>query len=298
MHSSPWLSRFGWRCARAALAVLVAAVAALGSCSSDSPDVTNPDVPNILILVNVQGVLADVASLQVRASLNGKSDPVGLNITNNTSQFALTLPNTAPSLGTLRVDGFGLDSHKCYQASGSVTTQLTAGTTYQELTLNLTSVGTRLCQLVVDISGGGTVTSTPPGISCGSGSNVCSFGFAYGTTVTLSGPLLAQSYPVWSANCVSAGAQSPTLQDRHPRRRRAARRRPFRPAQLQRRRLLPVQPPALVLLDKRPVGQRPERRLGGRRDSVVDHALRRQPVDGDGKPEPQQPHPGVGQRPG
>ena len=205
---SPWSTRFAARLPRAVLPALVAAVVAFGSCTTDQAIDVN--IPNILVIVNVHGVLADVTSLQVRAALNGKSDPVGLNITNNTSQFALTLPNAPQSLGTLRIDGYGLDNHQCYQASGSITTQLVAGNTYQELVLTLNSVGARLCQLDVDLTGTGAVTSTPPGISCGGGNTVCSFGFAYGTAVTLAGPISAQSYPVWSANCVSGGAQSVT----------------------------------------------------------------------------------------
>ncbi len=203
-----WRSRAVPKRARAVLPAVVAALVALGSCADEAtPDGMTPEAASILVLVNVQGVLADVTSLQVRASLNGKSDPVGLNITNNTSQFAISLPNTPQSLGTLRIDGFGLDSRQCYQASGSVTTQLVAGTNYQELTLALIAVGTRLCQVVVDLNGSGVVTSTPPGITCGGEPSVCSFGFPYGTAVTLSGPLSPQSYPVWSPNCTTTGAQ-------------------------------------------------------------------------------------------
>ena len=158
---SRWFARF------AAVPALCGAL----SCSNEMPvDVTPPD--SILILVEVVGTLPQMSALQVRASLNSQSDMTGLSITQNTSRFAVKLPNLPENYGALKIDAFSLDSDQCQLASGQVTETLVTGKTYYELKLTLSQQAQRRCQLLVQATGTGNVTSDPTGIDCG-GSGSC-----------------------------------------------------------------------------------------------------------------------------
>src|SRR4051812_42634050 len=89
--------------------ILLAAFLGLGSCSD------TPEISTILLIVNVPAVPFGT-TLEVRAVLrndtdpNGITDPAGIHITNNKSQFAVVLPNTAPYVGSaLELDAYVLD---------------------------------------------------------------------------------------------------------------------------------------------------------------------------------------------
>lgn len=188
---SRWLSRF------AAVPVLCGAL----SCSSEAP-VEMPLPPDsILILVEVVGTLPQMTALQVRASLNAQSDMAGLSITQNTSRFAVKLPNVPENYGALKVDAFSLDSDQCQLASGQVTETLVMGKTYYELKLTLSQQAQRRCQLLVQATGSGNITSDPAGIDCGGAGKICAYDFPFGTRVTLKSPSAPNSYPVWGRGC-------------------------------------------------------------------------------------------------
>lgn len=176
-----------------------------GSLLSSSCDPERIPDDQILVMVNVKGVLSSTQALQVKSSLNGKSDPDGLTITNNTTKFAIRFPRDPKNYGALRVDGFALDGNQCYLANGQVTEQITDAKTYYELDLTLTPSAFPMCSLAVKImsSGNETVTSTPLGINCGGGQTVCSFDFPYGTPVVLQGTSNHTKYPVWISGCTA-----------------------------------------------------------------------------------------------
>lgn len=172
--------------------------------SSCSPS-TVPD-SQILIVVNVKGIQSGTQALQVKSSLDGRADPNGLTITNNTSKFAIQLANDPKNYGQLKLDGYALDNNQCYLANGQVTEQITAQKTYYELDLTLLPQASPKCSLTVNIlsTGTETVTSSPAGINCGGGQTTCSYDFPFGTAVTLSGPVSQASYPVWTGGCTPA----------------------------------------------------------------------------------------------
>ncbi len=176
-------------------------LAGLGLASSCDPVVENIPDSQILIVVSVKGVQTGTQVLQVKSSLNGKPDPAGLDITSNTSKFAIQLPNQESSYGPFKLDGYALDTNRCYLANGQVTEQLTKDKTYYELELTLLPQASAKCSLTVAVTGSGTVTSSPAGISCGGGQSTCSYDFPFGTDVVLSGPASLASYPVWTSGC-------------------------------------------------------------------------------------------------
>lgn len=173
----------------------------LSLASSCDPVVENIADSQILIVVSVKGVQTGTQVLQVKSSLNGKPDPNGLDITNNTSKFAIQLPNQESSYGQFKLDGFALDTNRCYLANGQVTEQITKDKTYYELELTLLPQAAAKCNLTVTVTGNGTVTSNPAGIGCGGGQSACSYDFPFGTDVVLSGPASLTSYPVWTSGC-------------------------------------------------------------------------------------------------
>lgn len=191
---SRWFSRF------AAVPVLCGAL----SCSSEAPVETPLPPDSILILVEVVGTLPQMTALQVRASLNSQSDMTGLSITQNTSRFAVKLPNIPENYGALKVDAFSLDSDQCQLASGQVTETLVMGKTYYELKLTLSQQAQRRCQLLLQTTGSGNITSEPAGIDCGDTGKICAYDFPFGTKVTLKSPSAPASYPVWGRNCSTA----------------------------------------------------------------------------------------------
>ncbi len=172
--------------------------------SSCDPPVEYIKDTQILIVVSVKGVQTGTQSLKVTSALNGKVDPNGLDITDNTSKFAIQLPNQQSSYGQLKIDGFAMDTNKCYLANGQVTEQITADKTYYELELTLLPQASPKCSLTVTVTGSGTVTSTPAGISCGAGQTTCSYDFPFGTDVVLNGPVSHAAYPVWLSGCTAA----------------------------------------------------------------------------------------------
>jgi len=197
-----WFHQMGVR------SLLLASTYLAGSCG---PIVENVPDSQILIVVTVKGIQSGTQSLQIASSLNGKADPAGLSITNNTSKFAITLARDPKNYGQLKIDGYAMDTNQCYLANGQVTEQITDQKTFYELDLTLLPQASPKCGLSVKVTGNGTVTSTPAGINCGGGQTVCSYDFPFGTDVTLSGPVGLTSYPVWTAGCTpSATYYAPT----------------------------------------------------------------------------------------
>ena len=76
------------------------------------------------------------------------------------------------------------------------------------LSVNIVQLGP-IETLTVGVTGGGTVTSSPSGISCPS---TCEAGFSYGTTVSLTAsPSAGHSFTGWSGACSGTGACQVTL---------------------------------------------------------------------------------------
>ncbi len=157
------------------------------------PDVTARFVPNA-------GQSTYSFSLTIAGAGTVVSNPAGINCTSNCG--AVFAANTAVTLTATPAAGqsFAGWSGACTGSASSCTVNVdqarTVGASFQAIT------GTNFA-LNVAVSGNGSVTSNPAGISCGS---TCSANFAAGTGVTLTAtPAAGQVFSSWGGAC--AGAQ-------------------------------------------------------------------------------------------
>ena len=150
------------------------------------------------ILVNVKGLPTDTALLYSTAKLGDTLAMKGTDIESPypLDYFSVRLPSS--SSGQLTVDVSALGTDRCKSATGSVTIDLSKGRG-QEVTVNLSSLNPRLCSLIIDQSGEGTVIVTPQGASCGTN---C-YDYNQGATTVLKFNATGKSYG--AQTYVSAG---------------------------------------------------------------------------------------------
>lgn len=137
---------------------VLAALALWGSCT----------VQNVIVTINVNGLLPEVGLLRVDLTLNGRPALEGeFEITQNLDRFAVRLPNIDQSYGLLEVNIGGIVEDGCRISAGKAAVQLMPGTFAVEVSVALTPLPEKLCRVTVVRSGAGTVISEPPGIDCG-----------------------------------------------------------------------------------------------------------------------------------
>ena len=181
------------------LCVFFGLLALFASCG----EAAAPDRDDIAIIVNVQGLSAEVSSLEVSATLDGMAAKNDQQIKNSLSQFVIYLPKT--TRGALQVSALALGSDTCKVGSGQAMLQVEPNPPYvYELALPLTLAPARLCTLTVHRTGTGSVVSAPPGILC-THDATCSADFPVGTQVTLHAMMDARSLGVsWSGACTGS----------------------------------------------------------------------------------------------
>jgi uncharacterized protein (DUF2141 family) len=146
--------------------------------------------------------------------------------------YTLTVSKSGDGSGTVTSSPVGIDcGSDCSEiySHGSLVTLTAspaAGSTFISWSANCTVTGTFTCEVTVDQAktvtatfnslyqltvsksgtGSGNVTSSPPGIDCGSD---CSEQYASGTLVTLTAtPAAGSSFTGWSANCTITGGNA------------------------------------------------------------------------------------------
>ena len=142
---------------KATLGFLSVSLGLLSSCG-DSGDYA--------ILVRISNRPADTVSLYATAKLGDAAAMKGMDITSGLDSIGIRLP--ADKSGILTVDIAALGSDQCKSASGSVSIDLSKGRG-QEVSVSLSALSPKLCSLIVDQVGEGTVSLTPQGVSCGTG---------------------------------------------------------------------------------------------------------------------------------
>lgn len=164
-----------------------------------------------LVIVDLSGQPMDLQSVQVTPTLDGKAARSVETFPGSQSRFGLQLaPGT---VGPLKLTVEGLLANRCVSARGEGNTVL-SGQPQIELGVTLSAVLPLTCngqaQPTLTVSklgdGGGTVTSMPSGISCGT---TCSATFQSGQSVTLSAQADPGSvFAGWSGACTGTDPAS------------------------------------------------------------------------------------------
>lgn len=149
---------------------------------------------DITVLVSVEGLTPDIASLNVTTTLNGAPSKQSIpELTTRLDKFAIYLPrNTAGTLG-VKIVGHSVENCVVAKGEGQIDVK-PAPPTFVPMTVSIStaSVGSgKQCALKVEVRGKGKVTSSPAGIDCSnsdfkSAPVTCSADFAVGTSITLS----------------------------------------------------------------------------------------------------------------
>ncbi len=118
------------------LAVLCMVALGLSHCGSSDA---------VGVLVHVRGLSADVTSLSIIASVDGKPAMNSTVFTQQLDQFVIKLPSSGLGQGNLKIDATGTAGTGCIVSTGQATTQLSKQTVSSELDLLMTALPTPLC---------------------------------------------------------------------------------------------------------------------------------------------------------
>ena len=164
----------------------------------------------ITVAVNVAGLTPDITALYVTTTLDGKTAQQGQDVSGRLDRFAIALPLT--TTGHVDIAVVGRSAEKCVVASGTVGVDIgPPPPTRYEATVTLAPApsGARSCTLSVQVTGKGTVTSTPAGIACtGTGDQpmTCSGDFPVGQQIALATTSDPKNYGVvWKGLCTGTG---------------------------------------------------------------------------------------------
>ncbi|MFO0623582.1 MAG: hypothetical protein U0745_19475 [Polyangia bacterium] len=124
------------------------------------------DSGDYAILIRINNRPSDTVSLYATAKLGDVSAMKGMDITSGLDSVGIRLP--ADKSGILSVDVSALGSDQCKSATGNVLIDLSKGRG-QEVSVSLNALNPKLCSLIVEQTGDGTVALTPQGVSCGTG---------------------------------------------------------------------------------------------------------------------------------
>ncbi len=153
---------------------ILAGMALLGTrgCSND----------DIVVWLHVKNVTAEMKTLQVAVTLDGRPAPQRYEFTQGLGEIALRIRKQQIGLGLLSVDLTGLTDGGCLVAKGRYETTVSADMPLREMEVTLANLSPARCSLSVDRVGDGSVTSIPAGVNCGTS---CTMEVEMGTKVTL-----------------------------------------------------------------------------------------------------------------
>lgn len=154
-----------------------------------------------VVAVRVTRLSSRVRSLAVGLSLPDRPAPPPRSVTYNLDSFLLQLP--AGTHGRIAVLVDGLDAAGCKLQEGDTALEVGGPPRYQA-TVDLRTLAEeeRGCRLVVQRTGDGVVTSTPPGILCSAAEDRCAASFPLGTPITLEAQPAGSTYFAgWSSAC-------------------------------------------------------------------------------------------------
>ncbi len=135
-----------------------------------------------VVWLHLKNVTAEMATLQVGLTLDGKPATKQYEFTQGLGEVAIKLQKEQLGQGQLSVSLYGLRADRCRVLSGKYEATVSADKPVVEVDVILTTLTQTQCPLTVEKTGDGSVTSYPAGLSCGTS---CTLYAAVGTKVTL-----------------------------------------------------------------------------------------------------------------
>ena len=135
-----------------------------------------------VVWLHVKNVTAEVATLQVGLTLDGKPATQQYEFTQGLGEVAIKLRKEQLGQGQLHVNLTGWSAGRCLVSTGKYETKVSADKPYEEVNVWLAVMSPVKCLLTVEKVGDGSVTSSPVGVNCGTN---CTMEVAVGTKVTL-----------------------------------------------------------------------------------------------------------------
>ncbi len=136
----------------------------------------------VVVWLHLQNVTAEMATLQMNLTLDGKPATQQFEFTQGLGEVAIKLRKEQIGQGQLSVNLSGWSAGRCLVSTGKYETKVSADKPYEEVDVPLAVMSPVKCLLTVEKVGDGSVTSSPAGVSCGTS---CTMEVAVGTKVTL-----------------------------------------------------------------------------------------------------------------
>ena len=136
----------------------------------------------VVVWLHLKNVTAEMATLQVSLTLDGKAATQQYEFTQGLGEVAIKLRKEQLGQGQLSVSLYGLRADRCRVLTGKYQATVSADKPVAEVDVTLATLTPTQCPLMVEKTGDGSVTSYPAGLSCGTS---CTLYAAVGTKVTL-----------------------------------------------------------------------------------------------------------------
>jgi len=128
----------------------------MSSCGDDS----------VVVWLHLKNVTPDVAALQVVITLDGKVAMQQYEFTQGLGEVAIKLRKEQLVQGQLSVNLYGVREDQCRVLSAMYEAKVSTDKPYTEAEVRLASLTSMQCPLTVEKVGEGSVTASPPGVSC------------------------------------------------------------------------------------------------------------------------------------
>ena len=159
----------------------------------------------VVVWLHVKNVTAEMTTLQVGLTLDGKPGKQQYEFTQGLGEVAIKLRKEQLGQGKLSVSLTGLSTGRCKVSTGKYEATVRADQDLAEADVALAVMSPAKCLLTVEKVGDGSVTSSPAGVSCGAS---CTMEVAVGTKVTLTAATataftgsLWDGCTAWNDNC-------------------------------------------------------------------------------------------------
>ena len=136
----------------------------------------------VVVWLHVKNVTAEMTTLQVALTLDGKPATQQYEFTQGLGEVAIRLRTAQLGQGQLMANVYGLRADRCRVLSGKYEATVSADKKLSETDVPLGALSQVQCPLTVEKTGEGSVTASPAALSCGTS---CTLYVPVGSKVTL-----------------------------------------------------------------------------------------------------------------